>query len=53
MTMKSRHFATRSLIALAIASAFPMHAASAQTAQSEAETKGQLETVIVTAQRRS
>jgi len=53
MTMKNRHFATRSLIALAIAGAFPMHAAIAQTAQPEAESKGKLETVIVTAQRRS
>ncbi len=54
MTMKSRHFATRSLIALAIAGAFPLHAAMAQeTAAPAAEGKGQLETVIVTAQRRS
>ena len=54
MTMKNS--ATRSLIALAIASAFPMHAAVAQEAKPADEAKaqsGQLETVIVTAQRRS
>lgn len=46
---------TRSLIALAIASAFPLHAAMAQEAVAAAEKAqpGQLETVIVTAQRRS
>jgi iron complex outermembrane receptor protein len=53
MTLKNRHFATRSLLALAIASAFPVHAALAQEAQPAAQAKGQLETVIVTAQRRS
>lgn len=54
MTMKSRNFATRSLIALAVAGAFPMHAAVAQEAAAPAaESKGQLETVIVTAQRRA
>ena len=53
MTHKSKHFATRSLIALAIAGAFPMHAAVAQETQGAADVKGQLETVIVTAQRRS
>jgi len=55
MTMKNRHFATRSLIALAIAGAFPLHAV-AQDATAPAEEKaksGQLETVIVTAQRRA
>lgn len=46
---------TRSLIALAIASAFPLHAAMAQEAATATEKAqpGQLETVIVTAQRRS
>ena len=46
---------TRSLIALAIASAFPLHAAMAQETAPAAEKAqpGQLETVIVTAQRRS
>ncbi|SHH23854.1 iron complex outermembrane recepter protein [Massilia sp. CF038] len=55
MTMKNSHFATRSLIALAVASAFPLHAAMAQEAAPapEATAKGQLETVIVTAQRRA
>lgn len=57
MTIKSRHFTTRSLIAMAVASAFPLHAAMAQDAQPANEAKraqaGQLETVIVTAQRRS
>ncbi|HYD79440.1 MAG TPA: TonB-dependent receptor [Paucimonas sp.] len=46
----------RTLIALAVASAFPLHAAWAQEAQSAdaAEpAKGQLETVTVTAQRRA
>jgi iron complex outermembrane receptor protein len=46
----------RTLIALAVASAFPLHAAMAQEAKpaeaAKAET-GQLETVIVTAQRRA
>jgi iron complex outermembrane recepter protein len=56
MTIKSRQFTTPSLIALAVASAFPLHAAMAQDATpvNEAKTQaGQLETVIVTAQRRS
>jgi len=54
MTIKTKQFATRSLIALAVASAFPLHAALAQDAKPAEETKaGQLETVIVTAQRRS
>ena len=53
MTLKNRHFATRSLLALAIAGAFPMHAALAQEAQPTEQAKGQLETVIVTAQRRA
>jgi iron complex outermembrane receptor protein len=55
MTLKSRHFATRSLIAMAIAGAFPLHAAMAQDAAADAPKAqaGQLETVIVTAQRRS
>ncbi len=52
MTIKSRHCATRSLLALAIAGAFPLHAAFAQAVKAE-EAKGQLETVIVTAQRRA
>jgi iron complex outermembrane receptor protein len=46
----------RSLLALAIAGAFPLHSALAQEAAPAAEQKvqaGQLETVIVTAQRRS
>ncbi|WP_431476129.1 TonB-dependent receptor [Massilia eburnea] len=44
-----------SLIALAVASAFPLYSASAQEAQPTEEVKkpGQLETVIVTAQRRA
>ena len=59
MTSRSKHsmaLATRSLIALAIASAFPLHAAMAQETKpaDDAKTRsGQLETVIVTAQRRS
>jgi iron complex outermembrane receptor protein len=54
MTLKNRHFATRSLIALAVAGAFPLHAALAQDAKPvEVVKSGQLETVIVTAQRRS
>ena len=68
--MSKKSFAVRSLIALAVASAFPLHsalateaAASAQPAAAEgqdaadaapaATTRGQLETVIVTAQRRA
>ncbi|NML62636.1 TonB-dependent receptor [Massilia sp. RP-1-19] len=52
---KQSSTAARSLIALAIASAFPLHAAMAQeaTAATEKAQPGQLETVIVTAQRRS
>ncbi|RJG27837.1 TonB-dependent receptor [Massilia cavernae] len=58
MKNNSKHSstATRSLIALAIAGAFPLHAAMAQEAAPAVEAKaqpGQLETVIVTAQRRS
>jgi iron complex outermembrane receptor protein len=53
MTMKSKQAITRSMIALAVASAFPLHAAMAQEATVEKAEKGQLETVIVTAQRRS
>jgi outer membrane receptor protein involved in Fe transport len=70
-TMSKNSFAVRSLIALAVASAFPLHSAlateaeasaqpaaaegqdAASTAQAPATTKGQLETVIVTAQRRA
>ena len=54
MTTLNRRIATRSLIALAIAAAFPLHGAMAQqtTSAPQAQT-GQLETVIVTAQRRS
>ena len=47
---------SRTLIALAVAGTFPLHAALAQEAQGTGATKaeaGQLETVIVTAQRRS
>lgn len=52
---KQSSTAARSLIALAIASAFPLHAAMAQeaTAATEKVQPGQLEAVIVTAQRRS
>ena len=53
MTLKNRHFATRSLIALAIASAFPLSTAMAQETTQEVVKTGQLETVIVTAQRRA
>ncbi|MBC7684854.1 MAG: TonB-dependent receptor, partial [Bdellovibrionales bacterium] len=56
MTNKNSHSATFSLIALAVASAFPLQAAMAQDAAPGGQTKtqaGQLETVIVTAQRRS
>ncbi|USX13469.1 TonB-dependent receptor [Oxalobacteraceae bacterium OTU3CAMAD1] len=70
MSKNSSGFAVRSLIALAVASAFPLHAAlateagaNAQPAAAEGQdaaaappaptTKGQLETVIVTAQRRA
>ncbi|MFL6658022.1 MAG: TonB-dependent receptor [Massilia sp.] len=52
MTLTSKHFATRTLIALAIAGAFPLQAAMAQDSQPAAKS-GQLETVIVTAQRRA
>ena len=54
MISRARHFATRSPLALAVAGAFPLHAAMAQEARPAEEAKaGQLETVIVTAQRRS
>ena len=56
MTMKTKQFATRSLIALAVASAFPLTAAMAQEArpaEASPAQAGQLETVIVTAQRRA
>jgi len=56
MSKKSSGYAARSLIALAVASAFPLHAAMAADAAADAPetvTKGQLETVIVTAQRRA
>ena len=70
MSKNSSGFAARSLIALAVASAFPLHAAlateaganaqpaaaegqDAAAATTEPTTKGQLETVIVTAQRRA
>ena len=53
MTLKNRHIATRSLIALAVAGAFPLLAAAQEAAPAEAAKAGQLETVIVTAQRRS
>ncbi|WP_348699388.1 TonB-dependent receptor [Duganella fentianensis] len=63
MNKKNSVFAARTLIALAVASAFPLHGAYAaegteaadQAAASSADsaTKGQLETVIVTAQRRA
>jgi iron complex outermembrane receptor protein len=48
-------FTKRTLLALAIASAFPLHAMAQEAAAPEAEKteKGQLETVIVTAQRRA
>jgi iron complex outermembrane receptor protein len=67
--MSKKSFAVRSLIALAVASAFPLHSALATEAEANAQpaaaegqdaadaapatTKGQLETVIVTAQRRA
>ena len=54
---KQGSFAVRSLIALAVASAFPLNAAWAAEAEAAADTpaasKDQLETVIVTAQRRA
>jgi iron complex outermembrane receptor protein len=68
MSKKSTGFAARSLIALAVASAFPLHAAMAANAADAATdaatdaqdssaaapaNKNQLETVIVTAQRRA
>src|SRR6266571_7537897 len=57
MTNKNQQamvFAHRSLIALAVARAFPLQAAMAQDSGAEAKAQpGQLETVIVTAQRRS
>ncbi|MRW91561.1 TonB-dependent receptor [Duganella sp. FT80W] len=64
--MSKQGFAVRSLIALAVASAFPLHAALATEAEANAQpaaaegqdapaaaSKDQLETVIVTAQRRA
>ncbi len=54
-TKNSMKRAGRTLIALAVASAFPLHAALAQEAKPDEAAKpeaGQLETVIVTAQRR-
>ena len=54
MTFHSSRLATRSLIALAISAAFPLHTAVAQDAAAATQAQpGQLETVIVTAQRRS
>ncbi|NVM76276.1 iron complex outermembrane receptor protein [Duganella sp. SG902] len=53
---KQRSYAVRSLIALAVASAFPLHSAWAAEAEAQdtpAASKDQLETVIVTAQRRA
>jgi iron complex outermembrane receptor protein len=54
-TRESLHHFRRSLIALTVAGAFPMHAAWAEDAakpSDDAPAKGQLETVTVTAQRR-
>ncbi|MBA5688364.1 TonB-dependent receptor [Rugamonas apoptosis] len=58
MIRKSTGIATRTLIALAVAGAFPLHAAMADEAgqaapAAEQAVPGQLETVIVTAQRRA
>ncbi|MES2018260.1 MAG: TonB-dependent receptor [Pseudomonadota bacterium] len=53
MTLHNKHFAARSLIALAVAGAFPLLAAAQDAQPTEAAKPGQLETVIVTAQRRS
>jgi iron complex outermembrane recepter protein len=54
MTIMTRRLVTRSLIAIAVAGAFPLHSAVAQDAKPAQEAaSGQLETVIVTAQRRS
>ncbi|MYM21784.1 TonB-dependent receptor [Duganella sp. FT135W] len=51
---KQRSFAVRSLIALAVASAFPLvHAEDTPDTTATAASKDQLETVIVTAQRRA
>src|ERR1700752_3577074 len=55
-THQAKQGAMRTLIALAVASAFPFHAALAQEAKPAEAAKaeaGQLETVIVTAQRRA
>jgi iron complex outermembrane receptor protein len=55
MMTKSK-YASRTLIALAIAGAFPLQGAmaqEAQTSEARAQQAGQLETVIVTAQRRA
>ena len=48
-----QRFASRSLIALAIAAAFPLQAMAQEAPAVEAAKPGQLETVIVTAQRRA
>ncbi|MES2116996.1 MAG: TonB-dependent receptor, partial [Pseudomonadota bacterium] len=58
MIRKNKVFAARTLIALAVAGAFPLHAAMADEAGQDAPAAdkavpGQLETVIVTAQRRA
>jgi iron complex outermembrane receptor protein len=52
---KQRHLTgtTLSVVAIAIATAFPMHAALAQATKSATDDAGKLETVIVTGQRRS
>lgn len=54
MTKNSFSQARLSVLALAIGAAFPLHATAQETAATEAKpVAGQLETVIVTAQRRS
>ena len=53
MTLKNRHIATRSLIALAVAGAFPLLAMAQETPPADTAKAGQLDTVIVTAQRRA
>ena len=55
MTTNTTHLARRTLIALAITAAFPIGSAIAQSVEPapQAQSKDQLETVIVTAQRRS
>lgn len=54
-TPHQRHLTgtTLSVLAIAIATAFPMHTAMAQAAKPAADDSGKLETVIVTGQRRS